>query len=184
MKLFTVLSSLALLATTYAFPSIDGSVAIIKSDAVQGFVWFTSVKKCGSSGSSVRYAFHVPATANQTEYTYHIHEFPVGENNNCTATGGHYDPLKVNVQKDTYKCDPAQPTTTCEVGDLSGKHGKLVPKSDKPIAAGEYTDADVHLTGDNSIAGRSVVVHNAAGDRIGCGNIVQVTPQNLGELKL
>ncbi|KAJ1650094.1 Cell surface superoxide dismutase [Cu-Zn] 4 [Dispira simplex] len=185
MKLFIVLSSLALLATTYATPTVDGLAAIFKGDTVQGFAGFSTGKKCGQSGTIVRYSFSISTATDQaSEYSYHIHELPVDANGNCTSTGGHFDPHKANPQDNTYKCIPEEPSTTCEVGDLSGKHGKLKSTSDKPLVVGEYMDADVHLSGDDTVAGRSVVVHNAAGDRIACANIIEVTPRTISELRI
>jgi hypothetical protein len=55
---------------------------------------------------------------------YHVHVNPVDASNpdgpcSPSAVGGHWNPRDV-----TGLCDP-QDVTTCEVGDLSGKHGPL-----------------------------------------------------------
>jgi hypothetical protein len=51
---------------------------------------------------------------------YHIHDYPVPADGNCTATGAHVDPF---VRGEAPPCDASAPAT-CQVGDLSGKHGK------------------------------------------------------------
>ena len=52
---------------------------------------------------------------------YHIHDQPVPADGNCTATLGHLDPF---IRGEIPPCDPTQPET-CQVGDLSGKHGNI-----------------------------------------------------------
>lgn len=52
---------------------------------------------------------------------YHIHVLPVPANGNCTETLGHLDPYK---RGEIPPCDNTQPQT-CQVGDLSGKHGNI-----------------------------------------------------------
>jgi len=83
-----------------------------------------------------------------------------------------------------YACDPAN-VATCEAGDLSGKHGKLVPAADTatPVTA-SYTDSQVMLYGKNSIVGRSVVIHSAdaAAARLQCATIVEETTGAVTEL--
>ncbi|KAG0368705.1 hypothetical protein BC939DRAFT_439549 [Gamsiella multidivaricata] len=111
----------------------------------------------------------IQTTPPQTGFEYHIHDFPVGPNNNCTATGAHLDPAKVGVAK---PCDPTD-LNTCQTGDLAGKHGPLVPVNN---ATGEiptinYIDSQLNFTGDGAMVGRSIVIHNN-GTRIGCANLV------------
>lgn len=54
-------------------------------------------------------------------FLYHVHEKPVPEDGNCTATGAHLDPYG---RGETPACDAKAPNT-CQTGDLSGKHGKI-----------------------------------------------------------
>ena len=61
----------------------------------------------------------------QGPFGYHIHDQPVPKDGNCNATLAHLDPYG---RGPTPPCDSAKPET-CEVGDLSGKHGKI-PKGD------------------------------------------------------
>ncbi|KAF9386800.1 hypothetical protein CPB97_003337 [Podila verticillata] len=101
-------------------------------------------------------------------FEYHIHEKPVGPNNDCMATGGHLDPAKFGEGH----CNPATPDK-CQEGDLSGKHGNLKPSA-VPLGAITYVDKQLRWEGaDTTIVGRSVVVHNN-GTRIACADLLPV----------
>lgn len=52
---------------------------------------------------------------------YHIHDQPVPTDGNCTGTKAHLDPY---IRGQKIPCDPEDPAS-CEVGDLSGKHGNI-----------------------------------------------------------
>lgn len=52
---------------------------------------------------------------------YHVHLKPVPVNGTCADTGTHLDSF---VRGTEPPCDSSQPQT-CEVGDLSGKYGKV-----------------------------------------------------------
>jgi len=97
-------------------------------------------------------------------YNYHIHVNPVPASGDCTQTGGHYDPGKINKGKD-YKCNPSLMAATCEMGDLSGKFGGIL-KSDATKSV-----VVEGLTVDEAI-GKSIVVHNLDGAKWLCANIV------------
>lgn len=103
----------------------------------------------------------VKLTANQL-IAYHIHVKP--SEGNCTATGAHLDPY--NRGEDP-PCDASQPDT-CQVGDLSGKHGKI---TSDPFEV-QYTDPYLTLVeGEPAFFGnRSFVVHFANKTRITCAN--------------
>ncbi|RDL36766.1 uncharacterized protein BP5553_06118 [Venustampulla echinocandica] len=97
-------------------------------------------------------------------FTYHIHDAPVPADGNCTGTKAHQDPY---VRGETPVCDAKSPET-CQVGDLSGKHGKI--ESDPTTQT--YTDKYVSLTpGSNAFFGnRSITFHFANKTRISCAN--------------
>ena len=59
--------------------------------------------------------------SNKALLVYHIHDQPVPANGNCTATLAHLDPF---IRGEIPPCDSSHPET-CQVGDLSGKHGKI-----------------------------------------------------------
>ena len=100
-------------------------------------------------------------------FLYHVHEKPVPADGNCTATLAHLDPY---ARGEAPVCDIAAPAT-CQVGDLSGKHGS-VPG---PSYTASYSDRYVSSTpGTVAYFGdKSFVVHFANKTRITCANFVQ-----------
>ncbi|QSZ32442.1 hypothetical protein DSL72_002016 [Monilinia vaccinii-corymbosi] len=97
-------------------------------------------------------------------YTYHLHAKPVPSDGNCTGTAGHLDPL---MRGDLPACDESAPET-CQVGDLSGKHGKI---TSDPFQA-SYVDkfASTRPGSEGFFGNRSIVVHYANKTRITCAN--------------
>lgn len=113
------------------------------------------------------------ATAATTQHNYHVHEFPIDPNNGirCSASsvGGHYNPAGVaNMYCTTNEADYG----SCEVGDLSGKHGQLdIPWTGTSRVV--YSDINLPLGGAWSVAGRTIVIHdpNRAVARLDCANL-------------
>jgi hypothetical protein len=110
-------------------------------------------------------------TPSNTRAAYHIHVNRVPEDGNCTAAGGHLDPYNVT---DLYVCTD-NPPETCQVGDLSGKHHKI----DTTILETasfmiHYPDFFLSTVEDTTafFGNRSIVVHDANGKRVNCGNFV------------
>ncbi|EED24206.1 cytosolic Cu/Zn superoxide dismutase, putative [Talaromyces stipitatus ATCC 10500] len=97
-------------------------------------------------------------------FPYHIHVLPVPAGGNCTAAGGHLDPYN---RGDEPPCDPSDPAT-CEVGDLSGKHGNATGS----VFSTGYIDKYLStVPSDPAFIGRrSIVVHSSNGARLNCGN--------------
>ncbi|KAF4991147.1 hypothetical protein FGRMN_8015 [Fusarium graminum] len=109
-------------------------------------------------------------------FTYHIHVEPVPENGNCTATLAHLDPF---ARGEDPPCDPKDPAS-CQVGDNSGKHGKI---TSDPFKA-EYIDYYASTKeGIGAFFGnRSFVLHYANKTRLTCGNFVsQIKPPATNE---
>lgn len=98
---------------------------------------------------------------------YHIHASRVPEDGNCYRTGAHLDP---NGRGQEPPCTITAPQT-CEVGDLSGKHGPAWAPVGEEFRA-SYTDFFLANTpGDEAYFGDlSWVVHGSNGDRLTCGN--------------
>lgn len=96
---------------------------------------------------------------------YHLHELPVPEDGNCTATKAHLDPYK---RGEDPICDASNPAS-CQVGDLSGKHGNIPYL---PGFGANYTDDYVSLIpGTGAFMGdKSFVLHFANKTRIACAN--------------
>ncbi|XWW92897.1 hypothetical protein V2A60_000824 [Cordyceps javanica] len=104
-------------------------------------------------------------------FIYHLHVKPaVG--GNCTATLGHLDPTK---RMDLPACEDAKPAS-CQVGDLSGKYGKITTD---PFTA-EFTDPFTSLEpGSPAFFGNaSFVIHYANTTRLTCADFHLVeTPE-------
>lgn len=113
-------------------------------------------------------------TAVGAAHSWHVHEFSVQGDaadelpERCMSVGGHFDPGQTNVD-----CTPTAPWLRCEAGDLSGKHG--------PVVVGRryvFTDSELPLSGNNSLANRSIAIHSVNGPaRIGCATITGVVPR-------
>ncbi|KAL4809488.1 superoxide dismutase [Aspergillus unguis] len=98
---------------------------------------------------------------------YHIHASPVPEDGNCYRTGAHLDPYG---RGQTPPCNITAPWS-CEVGDLSGKHGPAWAPVGEEFRA-TYNDFFVSNTpGAEAYFGDlSWVVHAPNSDRLSCGN--------------
>ena len=70
-----------------------------------------------------------------------------------------------------YACNASDPLNTCELGDLSGKFGVLLPDASGRVK-GVVHDATIGILSGYRITGLSVVVHNGS-PRIACANLVQ-----------
>jgi hypothetical protein len=97
---------------------------------------------------------------------------PVPADGNCTATLGHLDPYN---RGETPPCNASEPDT-CQVGDLSGKHGLIIATSGEPYED-EYNDYYISTTpGSPAYFGNlSVVVHSNDLTRLNCGNFELVS---------
>jgi Cu/Zn superoxide dismutase len=117
----------------------------------------------------MRVSAQVQGLTPNEQYAYHIHVNPVPDNGDCAGTGGHYDPYG----RGSNSTCTHETLENCEMGDLSGKWGKLNANSIGVVDRISYIDPTLSLTGEHSIVGRSVVIHNPKGDRIACGTIVK-----------
>ncbi|KAA6410836.1 MAG: Cu [Lasallia pustulata] len=86
---------------------------------IRGFVSGTS----NANGTGVVFTMNLSGfpSAALGPFLYHIHNQPVPTNGSCAGTLAHLDPY---IRGDIPPCDPTQPET-CQVGDLSGKHGNI-----------------------------------------------------------
>lgn len=107
-------------------------------------------------------------------FLYHIHDQPVPESGNCTETLAHLDPYE---RGEDPVCDSTQPQT-CQVGDNSGKHGKM----QSPGHSQTYQDKYAALVpGIGAFFGnRSIVIHFANKTRITCANFQKVAEGAVG----
>ena len=115
-------------------------------------------------------------------YGYHIHESPGGVGCGGDSTGGHYDPTDKCGEASGSACPggkgdaigySASCTTStpegCEIGDLSGQNGVLSEGSNELSFM-----ANIDLSGDQNVVGRSIVIHQPGGARYVCADIKYV----------
>ncbi|KAK1973434.1 superoxide dismutase [Colletotrichum cereale] len=105
-------------------------------------------------------------------FSYHLHVNPVPADGNCTKTLAHLDPF---IRGEATPCDASKPET-CQIGDLSGKHGAVTADYEKT-----YVDPYLSIAeGPGSFFGnRSFVFHFANKTRISCANFKLITkPDN------
>jgi hypothetical protein len=112
---------------------------------------------------------YVPEKTHLEKYSnpdsaYHIHQSAVPSNGNCTATGAHLDPF---VRGEDPVCNSTFPQT-CQVGDLSGKYGKITSDPFEATFHDEF--GSLNIGSNASIQDRSFVVHFANKTRITCAN--------------
>ncbi|KAJ6788013.1 hypothetical protein PWT90_01125 [Aphanocladium album] len=100
-------------------------------------------------------------------FIYHLHVKPA-TGGNCTATLGHLDPTHRGDKPD---CDASQPAS-CQVGDLSGKYGKI---TSDPFTA-EFTDPFTSLEPGNAafFGDAAFVLHYANTTRLTCADFAKV----------
>ncbi|XP_070839239.1 uncharacterized protein cusr [Chaetodon trifascialis] len=106
---------------------------------------------------------------------YHVHNFPVPSvrsppSSMCSNdnVGGHWNPFGLNTDDLSYPKVPGSTHDMYEIGDLSGKHMSLAGKDEVDMV---FKDFNLPLFGQNSIVGRSVVIHKTDGARYVCGSI-------------
>ncbi|XP_033966316.1 uncharacterized protein cusr [Pseudochaenichthys georgianus] len=106
---------------------------------------------------------------------FHVHNFPLPpvrtpSSSRCSnaAVSGHWNPFGVNTKDPTYPNGPGSTHDMYEIGDLSAKHLSLEGRNEVDMM---FTDFSLPLFGDNSIIGRSVVIHQLDGARYVCASI-------------
>jgi Cu/Zn superoxide dismutase len=120
----------------------------------------------GGEGASVKVhlsGFPTP----KGPFSYHIHDQPVPADGNCTGTKAHLDPYQ---RGQIIPCDASQPQT-CEVGDMTGKHGGKIAANTTEYLK-EFTDRYLSLKSPSGafIGNRSIVIHANDSSRIVCAN--------------
>ncbi|KAK5305820.1 Cell surface superoxide dismutase [Cu-Zn] 4 [Exophiala xenobiotica] len=170
MNLLTFILSCALLAlSVLAQSSTDAPItennptkatfqAVLQENKpVQGQI--TGVSNDNGTGVAFNINFFDFPDASAGPFLYHIHVLPVPQDGNCTGTLGHLTPYGRN---DTPPCDATQPST-CQPGDLSGKHGTIADTAREKNF--QLTYLDLYLSTDPQspafFGNRSVVVHAA-----------------------
>lgn len=125
-----------------------------------------------SDGSGVSVSVNFTGFPSESEYgpfVYHIHEYPVPANGNCTATVGHLDPTD---RGEYYPCNVAAPDT-CQVGDLAGKHGNITMTDFVAMYSDSFLSTDPSSPA--FFGDKSVVIHSTNATRLTCANFMMVT---------
>ncbi|WP_395241605.1 superoxide dismutase family protein [Salmonella sp. s51933] len=145
------------------------AVCVLRGDKVKGQVSFEQTSPDGEC--------HIIGKVEgltKGKHGFHIHQF--GDyTNGCTSAGSHYNPFNKN--------HGAPADVTRHVGDLGN-----IEANSSGVAEFDIKDQLVKLSGEHSVVGRSIVVHEGvddlgkgghddslttghAGGRLGCGVI-------------
>jgi hypothetical protein len=104
-----------------------------------------------------------------------VHQAKV-KGTDCATTQGHYNPFALCLDP---SCGYAQTCglqglqPSCEIGDLAGKHGAVALPTASNAKRMLITDLALPLSGDESVAERSIVIHAANGGsaRMACATL-------------
>ncbi|KAF4976305.1 hypothetical protein FZEAL_7021 [Fusarium zealandicum] len=99
-------------------------------------------------------------------FSYHLHVDPVPSDGNCTETLAHLDPTGRGEETPCDSKDPA----SCQVGDLSGKFGKIESDPFEDSYIDRYASTKEGLGA--FFGNRSFVLHYANKTRLTCANFV------------
>ncbi|MCJ1314132.1 hypothetical protein MMC25_007812 [Agyrium rufum] len=130
---------------------------------LRGYIAGTS----NSNGTGVNYNINFygfPSEAEFGPFIYHIHQYPVPSDGNCTGTGAHLDPT---VRGEAPPCDPSQPEE-CQVGDLAGKYGNITGSPFQKAYLDLYTSTSP--SSPSFFGNLSVVIHTTNKTRLTCAN--------------
>ncbi|KAL9130598.1 MAG: hypothetical protein Q9217_001258 [Psora testacea] len=131
---------------------------------IRGYVAATT----NANGTGVNFNVNLSGFPSSTlgPFIYHIHDQPVPASGNCTATLAHLDPY---IRGEQPPCDPTHPET-CQVGDLSGKHGNITTSPFQTSYLDLYSATKQGLGA--FLGNRSIVVHTSNATRLTCANFV------------
>lgn len=198
MKLFVCLASLIVAIGLYgtcgqAWYFADSNPvplkAVAKFDGLNGAIGY--IKFTQNSESEPTIAEYDLKNLRDNNRYFHVHVKPVPTSYDlesiktnataieamCKETGGHFNPFNITVMLPP----KSAPFDSYELGDLSGKHGAMTLASDKQSGhyAGSFTDNKLPLFGQNTIIGRSIVIHKTENkDRWICASIVEEKPKS------
>ncbi|KAK1965656.1 superoxide dismutase [Colletotrichum sublineola] len=139
-----------------------------KQGSLHGNVRGSIIAMTAPDGNGVKFTVSFSNLPNEGgPFTYHLHVDPIPEDGNCTKALAHHDPFN---RGEAAPCDASRPET-CQIGDLSGKHGSVTRDYEQT-----YIDRYLSLVqGPGSFFGnRSFVFHFANKTRISCANFKQV----------
>ncbi|ODQ67959.1 copper/zinc binding superoxide dismutase [Nadsonia fulvescens var. elongata DSM 6958] len=139
------------------------AVAVLRGDAgVTGVVNFEQV----SENEPTTITYEITGNTANAQRGFHVHEF--GDNTNgCVSAGPHFNPFKMN--------HGAPEDKERHVGDLGN-----ISTDAHGLAKGVIQDNLVKLIGENSILGRTVVIHAGTDDLGKGGNAESFKTGNAG----
>jgi len=137
------------------------AVAVLKGDKVSGTIWFTQA----AAGGDVSVKGELKGLAPGL-HGFHVHQFG-DTTDGCTSAGPHFNP------KNAEHGGPGDAVR--HAGDL----GNVTAGADG-VAKVELKDAQISLKGDNSIVGRTLVVHADPDDLGKGGHELSKTTGNAG----
>jgi Cu-Zn family superoxide dismutase len=140
-------------------------ICVISSKPIVGYIKF---HQC-SPNSLVNVAFHLHGFLPHQTHAIHIHELG-NMLDGCTSLGPHYNPTNTTHGSILY---PDQPR---HAGDLINN----LTSDDSGNFFFEYQDDLLTLYGDDSILGRSVVIHEKIDDLGRGGNMESLITGNAG----
>ncbi|KAK4177752.1 superoxide dismutase [Triangularia setosa] len=180
MQLSSVLGLLAVgtLAAAQAANNVTtgklGDARPVRNNPVIGEVWIAefdseTVKgtfKAVAATIGINYTIDITGLPEENgPYNYHIHVRAVPENGTCADTGLHLDSY---VRGQEPPCEASLPAT-CEVGDLSGKYGKVAGGRIHKEFHDPYTATNIIQLG--YIGNRAIVFHDKSSARVACASI-------------
>lgn len=147
----------------FSVHNTDSIVAILKGDQnVSGVVTFTQ----SDESQPTTISWEITGNDANALRGFHIHAF--GDNTNgCTSAGPHFNPFRKN--------HGAPEDDERHVGDLGN-----ITTDGNGVAKGTKQDTLVKLLGENSVIGRSIVVHDATDDLGKGGNADSLKTGNAG----
>lgn len=138
-------------------------VAVLKGNqGISGVVSFEQANE----NEEVKIRYEIIGFEPNSYHGLHIHEF--GDNTNgCTSAGPHFNPFN--------KTHGAPTDEIRHVGDLGN-----IQCDSTGVAKGTFNDSVIKLSGQNSILGRSIVVHAGRDDLGKGGNEESLKTGNAG----
>ncbi|XP_043461697.1 uncharacterized protein LOC122498151 [Leptopilina heterotoma] len=137
----------------------------------------------------IEHLVHADGTSlnNSAEHRWMIHDFPPGKDYynwtaRCLSAGAPFNPYKIESGLNQPSQCSANEITLCRLGDLT-RLGSLEIAGRKSVATKLtrklFTDSAIHLSGPNSIIGKSLVIYDdhgpkARGERLACSIISRV----------
>lgn len=138
---------------------------------VNGYIVFTA-----KEGKAVNVHVDLTGLPSEGPFPYHVHVKLVSVDGDCNKVGdrlNHYNASETCVHKDR--------PYTCQVGDLSGKHGEITGREFET----SYEDPYISLNPNSksNIVGKSVVLHFANNTRFACADIELASKVRLESLR-